>query len=264
MPPSTEEFTFAPPRLGLTLDDCHFYHTMEIPGHGLVEGDWDLRAGVNDYIGGVDLDQKSVLEIGPASGFLTFEMEKRGARVTAVEVRDEPGWDFVPYPSYVLQPLFGPRHDIMTRLKNSWWFNHTAFTSNAKLVYGDAYALPKEIGKFDIALIGSLLLHTRAPLQIVEQCADRADTIIITDMFFPDLEGAPVCRLIPNRENVRWDTWWEFSTDFLIQFLSIMGYMSILTTHTQTHRGRTYTLFTIVATREPEGVISPSPHGVAD
>lgn len=264
MPSSPNEFAFASPRHGLTIGDCHFYHTMEIPGHGLVEGDWDLRSGVTEYLGGVDLNKKAVLEVGPASGFLTFEMEQRGAQVTAVEVQDEPGWDFVPYPSYVLEPLFSPRRVIMNRLKNSWWLNHAAFNSRAKLAYADAYDLPKEMGNFDVALIGSLLLHTRAPLQIVEQCANRADTIIITDMFFPELEGMPICRLIPNRENVRWDAWWEFSTDFLIQFLSVMGYSSVLTKHSQPHRGRHYPLFTIVATRDVGRVIAPSPHGVAD
>jgi len=48
-----------------------------------------------------------VLEIGPASGFLTFEMEKRGADVISVEVTDEHGWDFVPYPDARLEEVFG-------------------------------------------------------------------------------------------------------------------------------------------------------------
>ncbi len=115
-----------------------------------------------------------------------------------------------------------------------------------------------------MALIGSLLLHTRAPLQIVEQCAKRADTLIITDKLFLELEGSPICRLIPNRENVRWDTWWEFSTDFLRQFLSVMGFSSVLTLHSQLHRGRPYPMFTIIATRQAGEVIEPSRHGVAD
>ena len=66
--------------------DGGFYHTMEIPGHGLVTGQWDLRDGVDDYLGKVAFAGQRVLEIGPASGFLTFEMEKRGAEVVSVEV----------------------------------------------------------------------------------------------------------------------------------------------------------------------------------
>ncbi|MBN8941690.1 MAG: hypothetical protein J0H01_19445 [Rhizobiales bacterium] len=254
-----DETPFAPERKGLRREDCYFYHVMDVPGLGAVEGDWDLRGRLDAYLGGIGLDGRRVLEIGPASGFLTFEMEKRGAAVTAVEVTDEPGWDFVPFPSHVLDPHLGPRRDIMARLKNSWWFNHAAFGSKAKLIYGDVYDLPRAIGVFDIAVMGAVLLHLRAPLQVVEQCARRADTLVITDMYCPELEGAPVCRLVPDPTNDRWDTWWEFSTSFLTQFLGVMGFATVTTTHEQTHRGRTYTLFTIVARRERTPGVAPSP-----
>ncbi len=72
-------------RPAVGLEDCHFYHTMEVPGYGVIEGDWDLRAGVDAYLGGVSFANQRVLEIGPASGLLTFEMEKRGAAVVCVE-----------------------------------------------------------------------------------------------------------------------------------------------------------------------------------
>jgi 16S rRNA A1518/A1519 N6-dimethyltransferase RsmA/KsgA/DIM1 with predicted DNA glycosylase/AP lyase activity len=38
---------------------------------------------VDDYLGHVELRGKRILEIGPASGFLTVEMEKRGALLAA-------------------------------------------------------------------------------------------------------------------------------------------------------------------------------------
>ena len=65
----------APERLGLTLEDCDFYHMVDIPGHGLVKGQWDLRGREADYLGAVPLNGRSVLEIGPASGHLSFWME---------------------------------------------------------------------------------------------------------------------------------------------------------------------------------------------
>jgi hypothetical protein len=95
----TDEKIFATPRKVEDVADCYFYHTMELPGLGVIEGrDWDLRGRVDEYLGNVDFAGKRVLEIGPASGFLTFEMEKRGAEVVSVEVTDEHGWDFVPLP----------------------------------------------------------------------------------------------------------------------------------------------------------------------
>jgi hypothetical protein len=83
---------FAQPPDGVKFEDCDFYHTVEIPGRGVVHGQWDLRKHVDDYLGGYCFVGKRVLEIGPASGFLTFEMERRGADVVASKVPDEPGW----------------------------------------------------------------------------------------------------------------------------------------------------------------------------
>jgi len=247
----SDDKIFAVPKKVDDLADCYFYHTMELPGHGVIEGrDWDLRRGVDEYLGKVDFDGQRVLEIGPASGFLTFEMEKRGAEVVSVEVTAEHGWDFVPYPAARLEEVFGPRRIVMQQLKNSYWFSHAAHNSKAKLYYGDVYNLPATLGQFDIAVMGSVLLHCRDPLRIVEECGKIASLLIITDMFYPELERAPICRLAPTPQNFLWHTWWHFSTQFFTQFLAVMGFTtSEPLMHQQYHRGREYTLFTIVGRR---------------
>jgi len=178
-------------------------------------------------------------------------MEKRGADVISVEVTDEHGWDFVPYPDAKLEEIFGPRRIVMQQLKNSYWFSHVAMQSKAKVYYGDAYNLPAALRNFDIAVMAAVLLHCRDPLRIVQQCGKLAKSLIIVDKFYPDLEGAPVCRLAPTPENFLWHTWWHFSTQLLIQFLSVMGFTATETsTHEQYHRGKAHMLFTIVARRE--------------
>jgi O-methyltransferase len=247
----TSDDIFAEPVKVDDLADCYFYHTIELTGHGVISGDWDLRAGVDEYLGNVEFAGKSVLEIGPASGFLTFEMEKRGAEVVSVEVTAEHGWDFVPYPSARLEEILGPRRIVMQQLKNSYWFSHAALHSKAQVYYGDVYNLPASLGEFDIAVMAAVLLHCRDPLRIVEQCAKRAKSLIIVDKFHPDLEGAPGCRLAPTPENFLWHTWWHFSTQFFTQFLAVMGFTTTdPTTHEQFHRGRAHTLFTIVDTKD--------------
>ena len=71
------------------LEDCFFYHAMELPGFGLVRAHWDLRGRFDEYIGGVDVTGKSVLDIGAATGFLSFEAEKRRAsRVLSFDMSD--------------------------------------------------------------------------------------------------------------------------------------------------------------------------------
>ena len=76
---------YAIPRAVTSLQDCYFYHSMEIPGWGEVRGEWDLRGGEAAYLGNVDLKDKRVLELGAASGFLSFYMERQGADVVGYD-----------------------------------------------------------------------------------------------------------------------------------------------------------------------------------
>ena len=123
---------FAEPEAVASADDCYFYHVMEIPGHGLVGGEWDLRAGVDDYLGGVDLSAQRVLEIGPASGFLTFHMETTGAAVVSIELAPDSEWDFVPLSSVDMSAVRVQRLEQMRRLRNGYWFAHEHFASKAR------------------------------------------------------------------------------------------------------------------------------------
>jgi 2-polyprenyl-3-methyl-5-hydroxy-6-metoxy-1,4-benzoquinol methylase len=67
------------------LADCWFYHTMDLPDVGTVTGSWDLRGRFDEYVGHVPLAGKTFLDVGTASGFLSFEAEKRGADVVSFD-----------------------------------------------------------------------------------------------------------------------------------------------------------------------------------
>ncbi len=76
-----------PPSDNISLEDCYFYHVMDIPGLSEpTKGNWDLRKGVDEYLGHLDFNNKTVLELGPASGFLTFHIEKNGGKVTSIDL----------------------------------------------------------------------------------------------------------------------------------------------------------------------------------
>jgi len=48
-------------------------------------------------LGNIEFNGKSVLELGPASGYLTFYMEQKGADVTSIDLSiDDNQWDVVP------------------------------------------------------------------------------------------------------------------------------------------------------------------------
>ena len=226
---------FAVPREVTDINACHFYHVMDLPGFGTTDGLWDLRKTVDAYLGRVRFAGKRVLEIGPASGFLTFEMERRGADVVCVDLPPDHAWDFVPFATLDTDQTSGERAEYMEYMRNGFWFAHRAFGSRAKVFYGTADTLPASVGRFDVALLAAVLLHCRDPLGVIDTCARRADTLIIVEMLCEDIEGHAVQRLAPSPQNRDWSIWWHFSTSFFRNYLAVIGFSRLqITTHRPT------------------------------
>jgi SAM-dependent methyltransferase len=181
-PRSAEQAIYAPPQTVTNLQDCLFYHTMDIPGYGLVQGDWDLRGHVDAYLGGVDLAGKRVLELGTASGFLCFEMERRGARVVAYDLSEHQQWDLVPFAAPNNSTPEDERNQLIRKLNNGYWLAHSANQSSARVVYGRIYEVPAGIGAVDVATFGCILLHVRDPLGALASALRLVrETVVITE-----------------------------------------------------------------------------------
>jgi hypothetical protein len=257
---ATKQISFATPRENISLDDCNFYHVMDLPGIGQVGSEWDLRANLDAYLGHTDFAGKRVLEIGPASGLLTFTMEKKGAAVTCLELTPDKAWEFVPHPDSHMNPIRAQRRAGTQRRTNGFWLAHKLHGSKARVYYGEAADIPDALGKFDIAVLAAVLLHCQSPAQIIEQCARRSNTLIIVERYFPELEGKPECRLVPSADNKIWDTWWDFSTEFFAQYLGVLGFTGLRkNTHVQLLKGQIpVELFTVVASRPPAEMLDAS------
>jgi len=243
-----------------SLSDCNFYHTTDIPGVGIAEGQWDLRKNVEEYLGRYDFTGKRVLEIGPATGFLTFHMEKTAAEVVAVELpMDRNFWNSVPYEKLGLSRRSEERwtdseirfFEHIGRIRNGFWFCHEKFGSRARVYNGSSENLPDALGEFDVALLGSVLLHSRSPVSILESCARLVrETIIITEKFHPELGEDGVCALVPTAGNDAWDTWWRFTPRFFTQFLEVLGFTGHqVTFHQQQADHHPHEMFTVVSSR---------------
>src|SRR5271163_483658 len=177
---------YAQPRSVTDPESCFFYHTIDIPGYGTLKGEWDLRRGVDRYLGGVDLTGKRVLEMGTANGFLCFEMERRGADVVAVDLSEEQSWDIVPFAKSDAEEDDSSRKSHMRKINNAWWLAHAAFGSRAKVVYTSAYSVPEQIGAVDVSTFGSILLHVRDPFHALwNACRLTRETVIVTDILSP-------------------------------------------------------------------------------
>jgi SAM-dependent methyltransferase len=232
---------------------CNFYHTVELPDGSLTQGQWDLRQGVDQYLGDVDYLGKTVLEIGPASGFLSFHMERKGAQVTGIEPPIETFWDLVPRAGMDLELKKAQFREHIQRIRNSFWYFHTAYGSGVKLYEASAYDLPAELGQFDIGLLGSILLHCSSPVKMIESVSRRVkDTMIICDTYREHLGNGPVCSLLPSIDNNTIDTWWLFTPQFFINYLGVLGFTrSSIVRHRQlmVPSNAWQEMFTVVASR---------------
>lgn len=268
----------APPRVVDDLAACDFYHTMDIPGHGHVEGQWDLRTTLGAYLGGVDLAGRRVLELGTADGCITFDMERRGAEVVSYDLSPDFRWDVVPYARSALSTARtgDPGHWLTTedrfkdgigRLNNAYWLGHRAHSSKATMVYGDVYSVPEEIGDVDVALFGAILLHTRDPFAaLASPLRLTRRTVIVTEQLdrlslppalsrlrhlLPRRLRRPAMRFLPDWRSGRDpDGWWRLSPDLVVDFVGVLGFEDTeVSYHTQLYQGRPRRMFTVVGHR---------------
>lgn len=248
-------------RAELTEADCDFYHSVDLPDGRTIQGPWDLRGHEADYLGGVDLAGRRVLELGPASGALTFWMEDQRAEVVCLDAGFDVSVDLVPYATGDLR---AERMDIMQTAgaaQNAWWYVARARGSRAKMVYAPIYELPGDLGRFDVSVFGSILLHLRRPFDALEQAARVTDrTMVVTEVVDEHLAGIDdaVVRWNPARERWAGSLWWSFTPQALQEMLLTLGFPnSTVTMHTQRHHdahdmsgpGRELAMFTVVAHR---------------
>lgn len=254
------ELPFAPHRDPPALADCYFYHTTAIPGHGTVEGEWDLAPGIDAYLGKVAFAGKSVLDVGAATGFLSFHMEKAGATVTSYDLDETQGWDIVPLSGIDAGEHARVRKAHIAAINNGYWFCHAANGSAARMAHGTVYNIDPALGPVDISVFGSILLHLRDPFLALHNAAQvTGDTMIVAEL----LPGAhPLSRLLalgmgrtmqfkPRfAKNRPWETWWNLPPQTVVEFLGVLGFeKSVVSYHTQRLKGRRMPMYTVVATR---------------
>ena len=219
------------PPCEVDFEDCYFYHTFDLPERGVVSGMWDLRAGIDRYLGGLDFGGARVIDVGAASGFCSFHMERRGADVTSFDLGLRGDWDLVPFGGALPEADFAQRRRHIEMLVNSYWFAHRALGSRARAVHGSVYLLSRDIGEFDVAVFGSLLLHLRDPFLALQRVTDLGcRTLVISEVCREPRIGLPwrrrpTLRFLPNAAlRGPTETWWAFTPELLRAFLEVLGY----------------------------------------
>ena len=210
-------------------NDCVFYQTIELPGVGVIPGSWDHREGCDVYLGHVDFKGKKVLDVGPANGFFSFEMERRGAKVVALDLGQKSEWDVVPHPYFDEENLKANMRENVRKVENAFWYGHGLLQSKVELVYGTVYDVPQLIAPVDVALMSNVLQHFRDPLRAIEQVSKVVkETIVITETLWyetPEFIASSSMRLIPSADSPECNhSWWQVSPALITGFLRLLGF----------------------------------------
>lgn len=219
--------------------ECAWYQTFDWPDGTVVRGRWDYRHDVDGYLGRIDYSGKSVIELGPASGFLTRAMEKRGADVTCIDTGVDAPWDVVPRLDRDTDAYIAARTRGLPSLRKSWWLTRETFDGTAKMSLCGAGALfdVKDKMRFDIGFVGSILQHFESPYRVLSSLATMCETIVVSEMRMPRLEvpGRNLAEFLPATQNNNLGSWWLLSSSTVRQMMATLGFVESAS-HATTYR----------------------------
>ncbi len=209
------------------LEDCYWYHTIDLPDGRTMQGEWDLRGKFADYIGHVPLRGKRLLDIGTANGFLTWEAERAGAEVVSFDLDHSRRQKLLPFKDSVFcidrAGSERVREDFFNSMKRGYWYMYHTLGSSAKVYYGDIENLPRELGHFDVALFGSVLEHLPDHIQAIGTAALLTDTIIIVDPLYSSPEKTALFAGHANHPEANY-SFWRYSLEVYREVLAICGF----------------------------------------
>jgi tRNA (mo5U34)-methyltransferase len=173
-----------------------WYHTLTLGDGVQTEGVFDIRPFVPQYGLPEDLTGKRVLDVGTWDGFWAFEMERRGADVTCLDVEDPNDFDTPPRREHCFSQTPGAGFHLARE----------ALGSSVERVVCSVYnARPEDLGQFDLVFCGSVLIHLRDQFLALERIAalvKPGGTFISAEAYDPrlDLLPFPVTRYLADRD----------------------------------------------------------------
>ena len=199
------------------VDAQRWYHTLELPGGVVTPGEYDLRA-VAERLPWPDLRGLRCLDVGGRDGFYAFAMEQRGAaEVISIDLADPAGIDF-PGP----RP---PDDAIQAELdagNAAFALAREALGSAVQRRHVSVYDLREtDVGRFDFAVLGTLLLHLRNPVGALTAVRGVSGRLLVNDAVRPGRERRPLARFAPTPHE---PFWWLLNRPALLRAVEAAGW----------------------------------------
>ena len=155
-----------------------WYHTLDLPGREPTPGWFDLRP-IAAGLPWPEVANKRCLDVATYDGFFAFELERRGAdEVIATDISDHHQWD---WPIGVREGA-GDQLALLAGTKGSGFdAARAALGSRVSKIETNVYDLsPATVGRFDVVILGSLLLHLRDPVRALEAIRSVTDGVFLS------------------------------------------------------------------------------------
>jgi SAM-dependent methyltransferase len=152
--------------LAALKENTVWYHTIDLAPGIETPGFIDWR-GDADKILPKDMSGLRALDVGTFDGFWAFEMEKRGADVTAIDIEELSAAE---WPAVNRERLTAEAERRDMELGRGFRLAHDVRGSSVKRVICNVYDLTPEAigGQVDYLFLGALLLHLRDPVRALE------------------------------------------------------------------------------------------------
>jgi tRNA (mo5U34)-methyltransferase len=188
-----------------------WYHSMEFPDGSRIEGHISLeilRERYADFGLPNDLHGKDALDIGAWDGWFSFEMERHGAEVTAVDVAALPNFEVA----------------------------RRRMRSKVRYIVSDVCNLPRHNpGQFDYVLFLGVLYHLRHPLLALDIVCGLTREMAVVDSFVIDGDESdridsplPFCEFYETDElGGNFDNWFGPTIECLMAFCRSAGFVRV-------------------------------------
>lgn len=231
-----------------------------------MEGAWDIRGLFEEYIGNYFIKGKTVLDVGTAAGFLAFEAERAGARVTAIDALSGAEFDRIHFresPYHLDRALHvAQTNQWFTKIKASFWYSWYRYRSNVEVVYTPLAHLPYWHRKFDVVFAGAIVEHLSDPISIIGNLAALANEAVIIS-FTPVIESDVQFMQTANdwtNPNQNF-TFWTLSTALYKRIFENVGFSVEFVPARARFAGSLVTRPTIIARRHEAATANPPSPG---
>lgn len=201
-----------------------WYHTLELAPGVVTPGWFDTRA-LADQLPWPDVRGRRCLDVGTFDGFWAFTMERRGAaEVVAIDLLDAARWDWPCDSAPETIAEVGRRKGVGEGFLVAAEALGSSVVRHERSVYDLS---PDTDGTFDVAYVGSLLLHLRDPLRALTALRSvlrpEGELLLVDAIDLPltvALPGLPVAQL----DGVGRPWWWKANLAGLARMVTVSGF----------------------------------------